>query len=443
MALFRRRKNTDDEARGSALIDGVTYPLNDWNDGVHVSTHAAHRPKIHGAEQVMGHATAHDVVSAAIEARALVTSQWWGMFRDIRTHNVIGGSDLALFENRTVTVPMLKRAEWHASTTGQAYLYRDRRRGRVRLLRPDYVDVILDSETDPGPGADGGTLPVTHALDAEVIGYLYSPPGRPPSVLLADDVAHWKPEPHPLTEWLGTAWVSSIVKRMAGDEQADIAANKFFEHGSVPSLVYVLDKSKTPEEAEKFKAINEAQTAGLLNATRNKYLGGGTDVKVVGTALKEIGLKEWRGQLETRIAMRSRVPAIILGISEGMQGSSLNAGNYGQTRRQWADGFVTPHLDGLSAALDSIVTGPTRGGVGSYLSWDPDRVQIMQEDRKDAADILVALSQAARTLTDGGFEPASVVEVVTSGDVSKLEHTGLLPVQVQQPGTGTEKDGDK
>ena len=37
-------------------------------------------------------------------------------------------------------------------------------------------------------------------------------------------------------------------------------------------------------------------------------------------------------------------------------------------------------------------------------------------------------------LLDGGFEPDSVVDAVSSGDWKRLSHTGKLSVQLQEPG---------
>ena len=43
-------------------------------------------------------------------------------------------------------------------------------------------------------------------------------------------------------------------------------------------------------------------------------------------------------------------------------------------------------------------------------------------------------AQTMRTLVDGGFDPASVVAAVTTGDMNKLIHTGKTSVQLQAPG---------
>jgi hypothetical protein len=47
-----------------------------------------------------------------------------------------------------------------------------------------------------------------------------------------------------------------------------------------------------------------------------------------------------------------------------------------------------------------------------------------------------------RTLVDGGFDPDSVIQAVTSNDMSLLVHTGTLSVQLQPPGTTAEPADD-
>lgn len=169
---------------------------------------------------------------------------------------------------------------------------------------------------------------------------------------------------------------------------------------------------------------------GAENAFRTLVIGGGADATVVGSNLNELSLRDTQGQDETRIASRSRVPAVVLGISEGMQGSALNSGNYSQTRRLWADGWFTPIADDLCACLERIVPPPA----DSELSHDPSRIMFLQEDRKDEAEIMSANAAALRQLVDGGFDPASAVEAVTTNDPTKLVHTGKLSVQLQPPG---------
>ncbi len=118
-----------------------------------------------------------------------------------------------------------------------------------------------------------------------------------------------------------------------------------------------------------------------------------------------------------------------------MQGSALNAGNFGQARRQFGEQYAYPSLRQMCEALASLVPVPA----GSELWYDLTDVAFLREDAKDAAEVIATQAQAIRTLVDGGMKPDEAVAAVTSGDLSLLvgQHTGLLPVQLQPPGTTT------
>jgi hypothetical protein len=56
----------------------------------------------------------------------------------------------------------------------------------------------------------------------------------------------------------------------------------------------------------------------------------------------------------------------------------------------------------------------------------------------DSADIRGKDATTMRTLVDGGFDPQSVIDAVTTGDMTLLTHSGTLSVQLQPPGDGTQ-----
>jgi hypothetical protein len=82
-------------------------------------------------------------------------------------------------------------------------------------------------------------------------------------------------------------------------------------------------------------------------------------------------------------------------------------------------------------SLQTLVPPPDGG---ARLWFDDRDVSFLQEDVDDAAATRQKDAQTMRTLVDGGFDPASVVSAVTTGDMSKLVHTGQLSVQLQPPG---------
>lgn len=221
------------------------------------------------------------------------------------------------------------------------------------------------------------------------------------------------------------------------DGQATDQAGKYFENGSIPSMVFMMDASMPPEQIEAYQKIVDQKHGGVRNRYKNLFLGGATDVKVVGTPLDGDALGEIQGTFENRVAVRSRIPAVVLGTKESLSGSSLNSGNYSASRRLLADGWFSPTVDGLCAALESIVPPP---GDGSELGHDPARVLFLQEDRLDDANIMQTNAVALRQLVEAGYEPDSAREYINTGDLSKLSHTGNVSVQLQPPGSGNNDD---
>jgi hypothetical protein len=62
-------------------------------------------------------------------------------------------------------------------------------------------------------------------------------------------------------------------------------------------------------------------------------------------------------------------------------------------------------------------------------------VSFLQEDVLDSAEIKQKDALTMRTLVDGGFDPQSVIDAVTAGDLTLLRHTGSVSVQLQPPGS--------
>lgn len=371
-------------------------------------------------------------VASCIAARAHPLSQLrfrWRNYGDTASGEMAPGHD-RLFGTEALAPlegpgrsRMLMLAEVQASLAGNVYFHRFDRRGEVRILQPDWVEILLASDLTPDNPA--------WALDARVIGYLYYPGGRGNGevrILRPDEVGHWAPEPDPANPWRGTSWVTAVLREIVTDGQATDHLSKFYENAATPQVIFTVDTAATPEQVSAVSKAVREHYAGTENAYRNIVVGGGTDVQVVGSLLSQLSYRETQGGHETRIASRSRVPPTIALMSEGMQGSALNSGNYAQTRRMFADDFFVPHAEGLCGALQSLVDAPS-GPV--ELTFDPKRVLLLQEDRKDEAEVQQAQAATMRQLFDAGYTPESIVDAVTAGDLTRLKHTGLPSVQVQ------------
>jgi len=303
---------------------------------------------------------------AAQMVRALVLSQARFTFRTrpSKARKTFWSRDLAMLErpwSRATTGELITRMEWHAGLAGNAFVYRQP--DRLRVLRPDWTAILFGSHQEPEDAAT--------ALDGELIGYVYcngglnvtgrsiSGIGYKPQTLLPDEVAHWSPLSDPEGADIGMSWVTPAVRDMQSDSAATDHKIQFWKRGATPNLVVKGIPATTQQQFDDLVSMMESRHAGVANAYRTLYLTVGADASVVGSNFKDMDLKNVQGASETRIAFLSRVPAPLLGISEGLAGSSLNAGNFAMARRIFADSWVYPTLQNLAQTLASIIKVPS------------------------------------------------------------------------------------
>jgi phage portal protein BeeE len=198
---------------------------------------------------------------------------------------------------------------------------------------------------------------------------------------------------------------------------------------NTPNLVVKGIPAATQTQFDELVSMMESRHAGVANAYRTLYLTAGADATVVGSNFRDMDLKNLTGAGETRISALSRVPASVLGISEGLAGSSLNAGNFGMARRIFADTWVYPTLQDLAAALAPMVHVPS----DADLWFDTSDMPILREDARDAADIEMVKQTTIVGYVREGFTPESAVAAVNAQDITLLKHSGLTSVQLQPP----------
>jgi phage portal protein BeeE len=320
-----------------------------------------------------------------------------------------------------VTADLLALMLLDADLAGNAYY--KRYGNQIARWRPDWVEVILGERI-------GGTGPL------EKVGYLYYHGGKhtgaDPVMALASEVAHFMPMPDPLYNYRGMSWITPVVREIQADQAATSHKLKFFENAATPNLAVSLPKEIDPDQFEQFVDKMDAAHSGFENAYKTLYTGGGADVTVIGADMKQLDFKVTQGAGETRIALAAGIHPTVAGLAEGLQGSSLNAGNFGQARRQVGD-ITLAHLWGnVAASLETIVPPPA----GARLTVDKRDIPFLMEDRKDAAEIQQIRAQSIRQLVDAGYKPDSVVAAVENEDMTLLVHSNLFSVQLQAPTTG-------
>ena len=367
------------------------------------------------------------VVFACMLARLLLFSEARFQFRRLssgRPGELFGTAALEPLERpwaNATTGDLLTRAIQDVDLAGNFYAVR--RGPEIKRMRPDWVTIVLGSETDEAVEAGD--------LDADVLGYVYHPggraSGRKPVPLLPEQVAHFAPIPDPAASYRGMSWLTPIVREVIADGAATTHKLKFFENGATPNLVVSLDKDIDPKTFQDWVELFEGDHDGVLNAYKTLYMGGGATAEVVGANMRQLDFKNTQGAGETRIAAAAGVPPVIVGLSEGLAAATYS--NYGQARRRFADGTIRPLWRNFAGSMATIVDVPA----GAELWYDDRDIPFLQEDVKDAAEVQSQEATTIKTLVEAGYEPDTVIAAVIAGDFKLLKHSGLYSIQLQPP----------
>jgi phage portal protein BeeE len=358
----------------------------------------------------------------------------WRQLKDGRPGKLFGGPELGLLERpwpNGTTGDLLARMEQDSSLAGNFYAVGEG--DRVIRMRPDWVGIVLGSKYDDEALAD---------LHTEIVGYVYYPGGPTstldPVPLLPEEVCHYAPIPDPCARYRGMSWLTPVIRELMADSAATTHKLKFFENGATPNLAVKMDPTLKKKDYNEWVDLFEerfgtATGQAHLHAYKTLYLGGGADVTVVGKDMQQIDFKVTQGAGETRIAAAAGTPPVLVGLSEGLQGSSLNEGNYAMARRRLADITMRPLWRNAAGSLETLL--PPRPG--AELWYDDRDISALQEDLKDAAEIMQMKAQAMKTLVDAGYTPDSARDAVAADDEGLLEHSGLVSAQLLPPGTAS------
>ncbi|MGE4164074.1 MAG: phage portal protein [Vicinamibacterales bacterium] len=323
------------------------------------------------------------------------------------------------------TQDLLVRKILHADLAGNAYTADIG--GELVRMRPDWVLIV----TEPRMYRGG-------QVGWRKIGYVYFEGGvgggNDPVYFLPDEVSHFAPLPDPIASYRGMSWLTPVVRELQNDKQMGRHQSAFYENAATPNLSVSLDKDVKYEAYKRFRDSMEAGYKGPKNAGKTLYLGGGADVRVIGSDFRQLDFSGVQGRGETRIASAAGVPPVIAGFSEGL--ASATYSNYSQARRRFADGTMHPLWQNVAGSLAPLIAKPSRDQGGAVRLWyDTSDVPFLREDRRDAAEIQGREAETIRTLIEAGHTPESSIRAVQSGDWSQLQHTGLVSVQLQAPGS--------
>jgi hypothetical protein len=365
------------------------------------------------------------IVFAVILARMSLFSEAEVKFRRLSDKGLFGSPELAPLESPWpggTTGELLARMEQHASLGGQALVVRDG--AGVKLLRPDWTRRVSEIDTDG---------------QRRLLGYLYDPTGwtaggpegawEEPVYYLADEVACYAPVPDPLNPWRGMSWLTPVIREINGDAAMNTHKEKFFENAATPNIVIRYAKKLPDGYVKAFAEQFDARHGGVNQSWRTVILDEAADLTVVGSSFEQMTFTDLQAAGETRIAAAGGVPPMIVGLREGL--NATNYATYTAGMRRFADLTMRPNWRMAMGALSVLIDVPG----GAKLWYDTTDIAALQEGEKERADASQVNAATLSTLITAGYTPESATRAVISGDFSLLQHSGLVSVQLQAPGS--------
>jgi phage portal protein BeeE len=365
------------------------------------------------------------IVFGAILARLSLFSEATFAFQDQSDGHLFGANET---DGRRSTALRKLEQPWPNGTTGEllarmiqdadlagnAYIWNAG--DQLVRLRPDQV-TIVSKETSTGDGRSY----------REVIGYWWDPeptgsgqPSKKAQYYTVDEVAHWSPIPDPEANFKGMSWMTPIIREITADTALTSYKLKYLEHAATPNLLIKYKQKLLPETVDALRERMQARYGGVDNAFKTLILDQGADTTVVGNSLEQMNFTTVQAAGENRILIASGVPGIVVGSKEGLMAATYS--NYAQAMRRFSDITMRPLWRSACACLAALVTAPPN----ARLWFNVSEIAALRQGEKEQADTLLVLAEAAANLLRYGYKPDSVTAALSSGDMSQLEHSGVV-----------------
>jgi HK97 family phage portal protein len=361
--------------------------------------------------------SSNSVVFACVLARLQMIAQAEFKFQDLTTGKLYDSPELDILRNpwpNGTTGDLLARMEQHNSISGNAFVRRD---GDTLVVhRPDWLEIV-----------SGGSFDGRH----DVLGYLYSEGGLGQSdgvFYQVEQMAHWSPLPDPLGRHRGMSWLTPVLREINADVAMTRHRQVFFDNAATPNLMLKYQQKLNNDTLASIKERWQARFGGPAGAGGTVVLDEGADLSIVGSSFKDMDYDVVQSAGEARIAAAAGVPAIVAGLSRGLDAATYS--NYEQALKAFGNGTMAFLWQSVSAALAPLVNVPE----GSRLWYDVSGIPALRDGEAERAATMQMMAQTASTLLTAGYESESIIDALTSGDMNLLRHTGMVSVQLYKPG---------
>jgi phage portal protein BeeE len=246
----------------------------------------------------------------------------------------------------------------------------------------------------------------------------------------AEEVCHYAPKPDPDARFRGMSYLRPVLRQVRNQNAYAGFLSQYWDNAATPNLVMKFPPEVQRQTIEVFRDLFNERHEGSGRAFRTAFLGGGADPVVVGANLSDLASEQVSAYEFSQICGAAGVPPVVVTIVPGLESASTYA-NYQTAMRSFADLTVRPLWRRAAIKLRPLI-GPVPSN--AELWYDVSGVSALQSDAQDDANTLATNAQTIRALSDGGWEKTSVVDAVTTGDLTRLKDTGLISVQLLPPG---------
>jgi HK97 family phage portal protein len=235
-----------------------------------------------------------------------------------------------------------------------------------------------------------------------------------PHIFTVDEVAHWAPNPDPEAKFKGMSWLTPVAREINADLGMTQYKQQYLNNAASPNILIKYSQRLGDATVKRIRERVESKHSGIENAFGTLVLDEGADVTIIGNTFEQMNFATVQAAGENRILIASGVPGIVVGSKEGLMAATYS--NYEQAMRRFADITMRPLWRSACAALAKLVTVPT----GSRLWYNTTDIAALRQGEKEMADTMLVHANAAKALKDAGYKPDSIIDALSSGDLTLL-----------------------
>jgi hypothetical protein len=247
---------------------------------------------------------------------------------------------------------------------------------------------------------------------------------REPAFYPVDEVAHWSPIPDPLANFRGMSWLTPVLREVDADTQMTDYKRAYLVNAATPNLLVKYsrrsDRTSSSELAPRSGASRRGRQRVQDDGPRRgrRHHGPGQQLRA-----DEFAAVQAAG--ENRIAVAGGVPAIVVGLKEGLEAATYS--NYEMAMRRFADLTMRPNWRSACAALAKLVDVPDDSACGSTRPASRRCGRATRSRPTRCRSSPLPLRRSSWPATPRVDQRMSL----SAGDVTLLKHSGLVSVQMQ------------